>query len=343
MNDLGPILRRYQTRGRMANGRFLLVTTVKDEGPHILEWVAWHRLCGFDRILVFQNGSTDLTQRSLRVMHHHGMIEYVPNETGRSSPQIRAYARASRSQAFRQAEWCIAIDADEFFVSHVGSGTVGEFAERIGTADAALLNWRNYGSSGLAEMGDGLTTARFTHTHPASQVARTLTGFKTLFRTSAFDRIGIHNARYPKKDDIRSVNGSGLEDGAFERLNWRCKDPGCMALARINHYPIRDASSFLLKTLRGRGHQDHFADWVSYWRRFERNSVEDRAIADQEVRLRAEMHRMDEISNGRLTLIRRKSHLIWRQTFASAMDIPENRAFHERIVSMIDTPPVTQP
>ena len=74
----------------MADGRFLLVTTVKDEGPHILEWVAWHRLCGFDRIMVFQNGSTDLTQRSLRVMHHHGIIEYVPNETVRSSPQIRA-------------------------------------------------------------------------------------------------------------------------------------------------------------------------------------------------------------------------------------------------------------
>ena len=54
------------------------------------------------------------------------------------------------------------------------------------------------------------------------------------------------------------------------------------------------------------------------------------------------MQRMDEISNGRLMLIRRKSHRIWRQTFAKAMDIHENRALHERIVSMIDAPPAIQ-
>lgn len=316
-------------------GRHLLVTTVKDEGPFILEWVAWHRLAGFDRLLVYQNGSTDLTQRSLKVMDQHGLIDYVPNDRGPSSPQIRAYARASEHPAFAEAEWCLALDGDEFFVSHVGQGTVRELTDRIGDADAMLINWRNFGSSGHREMSDGLVTERFTRTVERHIVARHLTGFKSLFRTAAYTRIGIHNARYPSKDDPISVNGSGLSDGHFERLNWRCKDPGGMALAQINHYPIKDAASFLLKTLRGRGHQDDFDEWESYWRRFDHNRIEDRTLADRAPDILAEMHRMDEISQGRLMLIRRKSQRLWQNKLEQALADPQAQALHNRILAAV--------
>lgn len=311
------------------------MTTVKDEGPFILEWVAWHRLCGFDQIIVNQNGSTDLTQRSLNVMNHHGLIHYVPNEHGRSSPQIRAYARASKHPAFATSEWCLALDGDEFFVSHVGKGTVGELTDRIGDADAMLINWRNFGSAGQREMSDDLVTHRFTQTVERHLVTRQLIGFKSLFRTSKFARIGIHNARLPSKEAPVSVNGSGLQDGQFERLNWRCKDPGGMALAQINHYPIKDAASFLLKTLRGRGHQDDFTGWERYWRRFDHNRVQDRTLADRSDDILAEMQRMDEISKGRLMLIRSKSLKIWRRKMDNALADPGSRALYDRILGIM--------
>lgn len=38
-----------------------LVATAKDEGPFVLEWVAYHRLAGFDPIIIYQNDSTDGT------------------------------------------------------------------------------------------------------------------------------------------------------------------------------------------------------------------------------------------------------------------------------------------
>lgn len=37
------------------------ICTVKDEAPYILEWIAWHRLVGFDKIIIAQNSSTDGT------------------------------------------------------------------------------------------------------------------------------------------------------------------------------------------------------------------------------------------------------------------------------------------
>lgn len=319
-------------------GKHLLVTTVKDEGPFILEWVAWHRLAGFDPILVYQNGSTDLTQRSLRVMDQHGLIQYIPNDHGRSSPQIRAYTRASEHPAFTDAEWCLALDGDEFFVSHVGRGTVAELTEHIGSADAMLINWRNFGSAGQREMSDALVTERFTQTVERQLVARHLVGFKSLFRTSAFSRIGIHNARFPRKENLVAVNGSGLSDGHFERLNWRCKDPGGMALAQINHYPIKDAASFLLKTLRGRGHQNDYSEWERYWRRFDHNQVRDLTLAGRVSHILAEMQRMDEVSNGRLGLIRRKSLRIWQTKIAEALSHPQTRDLYDRILAMIQPP-----
>lgn len=316
----------------------LLVTTVKDEGPHILEWVAWHRLCGFDKIMVFQNGSTDLTQRSLKVMHHHGIIEYLRNDGARGSPQVRAYKRAARTQSFQDADWCLTIDGDEFFVSKHGNGTIGDLIDRIEPADSMLINWRNFGSSGHRDMSDDLTSRRFTYTTPVSLAQRQLTGFKTLFRTSAYGRMGIHNARDPRKDTIARVNSSGLPEDQFELLNWRCTDPGGLALAQINHYPIRDASSFILKSLRGRAHQDHISNWDRYWGRFEFNRTQDLTLANRADDILAEMNRLDDISNGRLMLIRKKSQRIWRQNLATALENPDTQAFYDRVISLIDPP-----
>lgn len=317
-------------------GGSLLVTTVKDEGPHILEWVAWHRLCGFDRILVLENNSTDLTRRSLKVMRNHGMIDFIPNDRGRGSPQVRAYQIAARTEAYAEADWCLTIDGDEFFTSRLGDGTVGALIDHVGDADSVLINWRNFGSSGHRELSDDLTVERFTRTTPTELVTRQMAGFKTLFRTSAYGRMGIHNARLPKKDEIIKVNGSGLPEDQFRLLNWRCSDPGEFALAQISHFAIRDASSFLLKTLRGRAHQDRFDDWPKYWRRFDHNIVEDRTLADRADDIRAEMARMDETSGGRLMLIRRKSQRIWRQKLAEALKDPGSRALYDRILAITE-------
>ena len=39
--------------------QFTLVTTVRNEGPYLWEWVAHHRMIGFDIMIVFQKFSYD--------------------------------------------------------------------------------------------------------------------------------------------------------------------------------------------------------------------------------------------------------------------------------------------
>jgi hypothetical protein len=36
-----------------------VVAIVRDEGPYLAEWVAFHRLQGFDRFLIYDNESSD--------------------------------------------------------------------------------------------------------------------------------------------------------------------------------------------------------------------------------------------------------------------------------------------
>lgn len=74
----------------MTDPKVLLVTTVKNEGPNILEWVAHHLLAGFDHIQIYQNDSEDSTQKHLRTLAKAGVIEYFPNPSRRGQWQNKA-------------------------------------------------------------------------------------------------------------------------------------------------------------------------------------------------------------------------------------------------------------
>ena len=222
----------------MTKDTTLLVATVRNEGPNILEWVAHHRLCGFDRIQIFQNDSTDNTVRTLRILDRLGVIEFFQNrnlEVG--AHRRRAYRRASRGAAYAESTWCMVLDCDEFLNVKTGDGTVQDLIAACPTeADAILLNWRIFGSNGHRDLSGELVTERFTRAEAAGEIANgRKSPVKALARTASFGRPGVHMPRDPKKDAPVYCNGSGLSAGEFEHRNWRSDDPGARKLAQVNH------------------------------------------------------------------------------------------------------------
>lgn len=313
--------------------RFMAVTTVKNEGPYVLEWVAHHRLCGFDPILVFQNDSEDYTVSSLRLLHRMGIIQYFVNRNSEGKYQTQAYRRASRTEAFRNAEWCMAIDFDEYIGVRTGSGRLEDLVDACPNADAIMLNWRNFGSSGKEAFDTELLTKSLTQT---DSIERTKSGkhsgIKTLFRTSAFARPGIHLPRHPLKEDPVYVNGSGLEHGKFDQTAWRSADPKGHSLAQVNHYIIRDVASFILKSARGSANAPHRNVGKKYWSTYDVNESEDLLLADRSPEIWSEMERLDTLSNGLLMLYRRRAFRSWRKQFRQLMQIPDFRRLHSQIV-----------
>jgi len=61
-------------------GRRVIVTTMKNEGPFILEWLAYHRAIGFDDFLVYTNDCTDGTDTMLQMLERKGIVPERVND-----------------------------------------------------------------------------------------------------------------------------------------------------------------------------------------------------------------------------------------------------------------------
>ena len=310
----------------------LLVTTVKDEGPNILEWVAHHRLCGFDAIQVYHNNTTDYMDRSLKTLDRLGLIEEHANFNPSGGHQIMAYRRASDSEAHARADWCMVLDGDEFLNVKTGNHQVGDLINACPENDAILVNWKRFGSSGLRRFSADLVTKRFTHCEPADAIkTKTLAAFKPIYRTKSFKRAGIHLPKFPLIESPRMVNASGLRDGEFKRINWRSNDPLGRKLAQVNHYIVRDLKSYLLKHARGSANAPKRDVGARYWEVHDRNEERDVELAERSDALWAEMKRIDELSDGRLMHLRARSLRAWRKRYQDLSDNADLQALRAAI------------
>ncbi|HSF92841.1 MAG TPA: glycosyltransferase family 2 protein, partial [Paracoccaceae bacterium] len=117
-------------------GRRILFSAQKNEGPFLLEWIAYHKVVGFTDIIIFSNDCTDGSDDMLDALARAGEIQHFRHspETGQS-PQLRAAEIAMESGLFRFGDWVMWLDSDEYLVLNVGKGTIPDFLASIGEVD----------------------------------------------------------------------------------------------------------------------------------------------------------------------------------------------------------------
>jgi hypothetical protein len=272
-----------------ANGRITLVSTMKNEGPYVLEWLAYHKSIGITDFCIFSNDCTDGTNLILNRLDQMGVIRHFDNPLGpRMDPQRAAYSRAGQMDWVRASEWVLIVDADEFLNIHTGDHSVQAL---IGACppdtDAISLNWRLMGSCGQAEFGQGLVTERFTKGSRFDKPENGLVwGFKTMFRPNKFDYFGVHRPKFDKNKTLTAgmvhwVNGDGQMIGDhILTKGWRSRaDTVGYSLGQVNHYAIKSREDFLLKRLRGTANSKN-KDRIDleYWDKFDINTVQDASI-----------------------------------------------------------------
>jgi hypothetical protein len=54
-----------------------LVATMRNEGPFLLEWVAYHRLIGFNDVLICTNDCVDGSPELLDALQNHGLLRHL--------------------------------------------------------------------------------------------------------------------------------------------------------------------------------------------------------------------------------------------------------------------------
>jgi hypothetical protein len=303
---------------------YTLVATAKNEAPYFLEWVAYHRMIGFDNILMFQNDSDDLTDETLKVLNEIGALRYYYNRAGAGRHQIRAYRRASRRKTFRTSDWAMALDLDEFLFIKTGTGHLDDLFAALPDTDMVLCNWRRFGNDGHFSLTDDLVTERFKSAEDPDRIVQKLAPYKAIFRPSQFERCGIHrpSGALVPEDQIRRCNGSGLGDGAFDWVKFRSTDPGRRKLAQINHYIVRDAASFVLKSSRGSAHQSDRRVEREYWHRRNFNDTRDEGLCQRAGATRQAMADLDAASGGRLGVLRARAVQLHRDRLTELVKQP---------------------
>ncbi len=116
---------------------------MKNEAPFLLEWVAYHRVIGFDEIVICSNPSNDGTEELLAALAGAGVIRHLqavpePGEAAQSA----AAKLFSAEIGYRDGDWYLWLDADEFLNIHVGARRVEDLIEAVGAPGCALINWR---------------------------------------------------------------------------------------------------------------------------------------------------------------------------------------------------------
>jgi hypothetical protein len=277
-----------------------LVSCMRNEGIHILEWLAYHRVIGFGPVVICTNDCTDGSDTLLDLLMQAGVVTHLANPVAPGTPpQVAGIARAMAHLATTGVDWLAHLDSDEFLNIAPGAAPVQTVVARARNAHTIALPWRLFGDNGHRDW-PGETLPAFTACETAIDPATVK--FKSLFRFRAFASATDHMPTSPLVAAPRAVNAAGESLSSavllgLPRSRYRPIDIAVRGGAVINHYAVRSTDVFLLKDARGRGMGPPSGKYRlgSKWHtRANRNEVQDRTIlarwpdvAEELARLRA--------------------------------------------------------
>ncbi|WP_424830875.1 glycosyltransferase family 2 protein [Ruegeria sp.] len=265
-----------------------VITTMKNEGPYMLEWVAFHRMLGVDHFVIFTNDCDDGTDEIARRLEAMGWASHVDNAVAQGgNPQHQMLRRARRHPRVKEADWLMCLDVDEYWNIRCDGNSFAALIDAVeGKAgqhvDAISFAWKLFGSSGNISLEDKPVTQVFSmadlefpyHSGRAY-------GLKTLFRNNGkFTRFGPHRPKGIEEGKEGEVIWSDAGGNLFPAndVGWRAWPGFDHSFGRLHHYSVRSLDGFLIKRDRGRTNHIKVDQGQSYWRDMNANKEEDLSI-----------------------------------------------------------------
>lgn len=252
-------------QARPATHRHTLITSMRDEGPFILEWVAHHLVLGFDRIVIGSNDCRDGSDALLSALARQGVIEHLENRVPPGEiPQHAAYMAMRQELDIDDTDWLMVLDADEFLNVQVGNHRVADLTDRAeqagGRADIISLHAMCFTAEPEINWQPGRICPRFPWrlalAHSANRAMKSLTRAPGRFRQ-------IHNHSVVgfkgNPGELRILGGDGQlrrlkpDQPMWQQLRNTPVRPEEFGLAWYNHYAVKTWDSFNLRRERGRG------------------------------------------------------------------------------------------
>lgn len=227
----------------------------KNEEAYLIEWVAYHRLIGFDNILIYENKSTDNSAKILAGMEKYNLIKLIGWRLGATeSPQITAYTDAIKNC---KTDWIFFIDADEFLVFNQGDLKSLLASHHNNEEVAAIaINWRIFGSSDHKVADSRPVIERFTKCSKRDFAMNN--HVKSFLRINS---IGAHIDMHLSDVNGQIIFPSGEEMEIESRGRSKIIDHDHV---QINHYFCKTPQEYEVKRKRGQAGIGENSD-LKYW------------------------------------------------------------------------------
>ena len=234
---------------------FTVITTMKNKGAFLLEWVAHHKARGFDHLVICTTDCADPTREmALRLQETVLVRHHASHHWEVTSIQRAALKQASRSDEMQKADRIYVCDADEFLVVRLGDGSARATVAADGPqVEVISVPWRIFGPDGRVAYEDLPVSQQFVRANARIPMGSgAIAHPKSLFRgMDNVRRVGVH-ARLQRpglERGLRRERPAGVPDVPQRHVMFVSAD---YRFAQVNHYALRSLESLLVKQDRGR-------------------------------------------------------------------------------------------
>jgi len=241
-------LLNYLTMQRLRpTRRSAVVTSMRDDGIVLSEWIAHYRALGFEGIFIYSNDNEDGSTELLRHLADLGEITFLENFTS-VNHEIKTSEHALQFLIeLRDFEWVLFVDSDEFLVPAAAfDSSVDNILDAVGERfpdqppAAIIYNWKVFVSGAGYARQPGLLLERYRYSYAEPHV-------KTFARLSA-----VYSMRLNHVPDVKPTGF--CVDSALRPINHPgpiCQKPPEYDGGQINHYWTRSFEEYSLKKARG--------------------------------------------------------------------------------------------